>query len=501
MIAISLVARLNAAPAPPAVEGWLQPPPQEQLYAEGFDDQKGMGRIFVPAMTNPNSEPPYAVFLGDLLIAQQNTGSSAFVSPGTYKVVFGTGTIEQRIVKEVTVRREETVIIEPDWGALTIEVIDESRSYFSHDLQIFRVSSAESYGVIPAISPELGEQMQTLILAPGLYKIVKRGRDFNTFINFATVYLETGNYTPFTLVIESTTGNFTGAGILAQSNVLRQLANLRGYLAIHGNMVLNSDNRTSRSPRTDISVLAQVENRLIFDRFPHYYLSNNLLDLGTQKLHNTQFTIKPDRLQLKNTYIYYLLKWLGGYSRLDLGTHFLPVTSVYDRPVNVTFHNEGGRVMRYLRGVQRAETAPAFFPLELKEGVGVNLTPLRSYNARLSVRSGFGFRQSVNKDVYQPTDVDTVFKAVPDINQRGWEASLVSNFTFFQNLGLTTELDVLFPIGAQDDPVIDLSNFVSFALTKNVTLEHTFRLKHDRTLYTYNIIEQLISVRLSYYFL
>ncbi len=480
---------------------WLSGSPMEQLYREGLDDQKGMGRIFVPAITNPNNEPFYAVFKDGELLGEAMMGSSFFVLPGRYTIVLGSGTQDQRIIKEIEIQREENVIIEPDWCALTIEVIDEARDYFKQDLQVFRVSTAESYGIVPAISPELGEQMQTLLLPPGLYKIVKRGRDFNTFVNFATVLLESGTYTPFTLVIDSQSGNFIGAGILTQAKELRHIKHLRVYAAIHGIVDINSDNRTTRQTRTYLSIITQLENRLLYDRFPHYYLSNNLVDFGTQKQHKTKFTINPHLLQFKNTYIYYLLNWLGGYGRFDLTTQFLPTTVLYKDPVNILLQDANGNIVERKEGITELRIAPAFYPLELKEGIGLNLTPFRTFNARVSIRTGFGFRQNYNKDVYQPTRVDTVFSRTLDSHQRGLESSIVSYLNVFQNLGFTTELDILFPIGETNEPVVDVVNFISLAVTKNVTLEHTLRLKHDINSYRYNILEQKILLRLSYYFL
>lgn len=206
-------------------ETWLSSPPLQQLYSEGLDDQKGMGRIFVPSITNPNNEPFYAVFRNDELVGERNMGASFFLLPGAYTVVLGSGTFDQRIHKDIEVRLEETVIIEPDWCALTIEIIDESRNNFRQDLQVFDVTTATPIAVLPSINPELGEQLQTLLLPPGLYKILKRGRDFNTFVNFATVLLEAGSYTPFTIVIDSQTGNFTGAGIIVQGTELKQIRN------------------------------------------------------------------------------------------------------------------------------------------------------------------------------------------------------------------------------------------------------------------------------------
>lgn len=489
---------LFSAELPKPYNTWLMPPPNLQLYQEGKDDFKGMGRIFVPSIVSPLTEPLYAVLneAGEL-IGQQNMGSSFFVSPGTYQVIIGSGSLEQRIVKRVEVGREETVIIEPEWAALTVEVIDENRNWVLQDLQIYSLESAITYGIIPAVNPELGEQIPTLLLPPGLYKIVKRGADFYTYINFATVALEPGVYTPFTLVIESSSKNFAGAGVQSPLAKSLQLRNWRTYAILNGNIVLNSDNQEEKKFNTDLALFSQIENRFVYDRFPHNYQTKGLVELGTQKLRHTQFTIKPDRLQLKNTYIYFFYRWIGGYARLDGITHLFSTTIQY---------SDKRRVYRYDRdrslidSLERTEFTyqPPFYPLELKEGLGVNITPISSYILKLSLRGGFGYRQSFNRGVYKEKG-ENHFYQVPHLFQRGFETSLLSFLALPFNLSITTELDALFPLQANGEPVIDLSNHTSLLLTKRVSLDHILRLRKDRTLYSYNLVEQLVSVRLSYY--
>jgi len=478
---------------------WLAAPPAEQLYREGLDDQKGLGRVFVPAMTTPANEPLYAVFQDGELIGERVMGSSYFLEPGNYTVILGTGNIEQRIHKDVVVNREETVVVDPVWCSLSIEVIDESRNSFSQDLQIFNATTSESYGILSAINPELGEQLQTLILKPGLYKIVKRGFDFNTFVNFATVLLEPGVYTPFTVVINSNTKDFTGAGIISRASQLRQVRNWKIYAAIHGNVNLSTNNLSSRDLKTNLSLLSQIENRLLFDKFPHYYLSSNLVDLGALKQHGAKFVIDQDRLQLKNTYVYYLLSWLGGYSRFEVSTHLLPTVLLLDPPKSITLLDPDGNVEERRTNISQFEAAPSIFPLGLKEGLGINLTPLKRFNARLSLRAGLGYRQNYNENVYyQSGTVDTLYQRAKNSYLRGLETSIVSNLSFFQNLVITTELDALFPFGTES-PVMDLENFISLGITKHVTLEHTLRLQRNRTLSDYIIQEQNVAIRLSYY--
>lgn len=503
LLSLAIVTLHLPAPAQqfqPRLDTWLALPPNEQLYREGLDDRKGMGRIFVPAMTTPANEPLYAVFHDGELLGEKLMGSSFFLAPGHYTVILGTGTLEQRIHREVDVPREATVIIEPSWCSLTVEVIDESRNNFPQDLQTFGVTTGESFGILPAINPELGQQLQTLILQPGLYKIVKRGQDFNTFVDFATVLLEAGAYTPFTVVINSVTRGFTGAGILTRATQLRRLRYWKVFAAVHGNVILTSKNSESaREVGTDLSLLTQFENRLLFDHFPHYYLSSNLLDIGALKQHRAQFVINRDRLQFKNTYVYFLLNWLGGYGRLEVSTHMLPSILLFDPPRSIILQDPDGRTLDTVN-VSRFEAAPALYPLAMKEGVGVNITPVKRFNARLSLRSGLGFRQSYNHQVYRQSEkVDTLYQRSPDSHLRGLETSLVTNFAFFQNLVITTELDVLFPFEDIGRPVTDLENFVSLGVSKHITIEHTLRLQRHPADFDYIYQEQLVSIRLSYF--
>ncbi|HHE46780.1 MAG TPA: hypothetical protein ENL08_03635 [Bacteroidetes bacterium] len=479
---------------------WLAPSPETQLYIEGLDDRKGMGRIFVPAMTSGASEPLYAVFQGGELIGEQNTGSSFFVKPGRYTVVLGTGTLDQRIRREVDIKREQTVFVHPDWCALTVEVIDEVRNYYKQDLQIFRIESLESYGLISAINPELGEHLQTLILRPGLYKIVRRGEDINTYVNFTTLLLEPGSYTPYTIVSNSETGDFIGAGILASRTQLRQRRNWSIYGALHGNVIVTAANSVSSDKvKTNLSLISQLDNRLLYDKFPHYNLASNLLELGALRQEGAKFQINQDRLRLKNTYVYYLLHWLGGYTRLEATTHLFETTYRFDNRRNVTFLDLSGQTIAVENNVDEVRMEPVLYPLELKEGFGVNVTPIKTFIAHLNLRTGLGYWQTYNKDVFrQDSEHDTLFHRIPDNFPQGLETALISNLSLLKNLSVTTEIDVLFPFTKDNQITLDMENFITLRVTKNVAIEHTLRLKRSAEL-THTLQEQFVSVRLSYF--
>ncbi len=478
---------------------WLTESPSEQLYLEGRDDQKGMGRIFVPTITDGANEPQYAVFSDGKRVGEQNTGTSIFLLPGKYTVSLGSGSIEQRISREIELKRDQTVIIEPDWCALTVEVIDELRNNLKQDLQIFKVETFESYGVIPAINPELGEKLQTIIVPAGLYKIVERGRDINTLENFTTLLLISGTYTPYTIVINSQTRSFTGAGILASTAQLRQRRNLSLFGAFHGSIILNSANDvSSEKVETNFSVLGQIENRVQYDNLPHYYFSNNLIEIGALRQQNQDFQISQDRFQLKNTYVYYLLPWLGGYGRFEVTTHLFPTIKRFDKQRDISMRNLSG-IDRHDYGIEQVKLEPSFFPLGLKEGFGVNVTILRTFQSRLNIRSGFGYRQTYNSGVYQQSiDSDTLYTRISDTFLRGVEISVVSNLALLRNLTVTSELDVLFPIGDETEPVIDFENIANIAVTRNLSVEYILRLNKIPTL-DWMVQEQFVSVRISYF--
>ena len=478
---------------------WLTPSPSEQLYLEGRDDQKGMGRIFVPTITDGANEPQYGVFKDGKQFDEQNTGTSIFLLPGRYTVSLGTGSIEQRISRIVDLKRDQTVIIEPDWCAVTVEVIDELRNYMKQDLQIYKVETFESYGVIPAINPELGEKLQTIIIPAGLYKIVERGRDINTLENFTTLLLVSGTYTPYTIVINSETLDFTGAGILTSTAQLRQRRNLRLFGAFHGSIILNSANDgSSEEVETNFSVLSQIENRVLYDNLPHYYFSNNLLEIGALRQQSENFQISQDRLQMKNTYVYYLLPWIGGYGRFEVTTHLFPTRKRFGEPRDITLRRLSG-IDRNEYDVNEVKLEPSFFPLGLKEGLGVNVTLLRTFKSRLNIRSGFGYRQTYNNSVYQQSsDYDSLYTRKSDEFVRGVELSVVSNLALLRNLTVTSELDILFPIGDETKPLADFENIASIAVTRNISVEYILRL--NETIDTdWTVQEQFVSVRISYF--
>ena len=90
--------------------GWTAPPPSVQLDREALDDRMGLGRLFLPVMSESRSEPFYAVFSGDEKVGEMPMGSSIFLKPGKYTVRYGSGTREQMMSAEVDIHPEQKSI-------------------------------------------------------------------------------------------------------------------------------------------------------------------------------------------------------------------------------------------------------------------------------------------------------------------------------------------------------------------------------------------------------
>jgi len=69
---------------------WLTDSASKQLQKEGIDDQLGYGRVFVPAYTRPEWEPPITIYSkGGKVLYNMKIGMSIFLEPGEYRMIFG----------------------------------------------------------------------------------------------------------------------------------------------------------------------------------------------------------------------------------------------------------------------------------------------------------------------------------------------------------------------------------------------------------------------------
>jgi len=480
---------------------WIAPTPLVQLDMEGRDDIKGLGRLFMPTMTNSDHEPVYTVSENDSVIHVQKMGRSVWLRPGTYTITLGSGTLDQIIKKVVDIKAEETRIIEPDWSGLKIRIIDEAREWLKEPYEIYRLPEREAYGIGYGADEQVGEFLQTWILKPGLYKIIKLGENVNTHTNFATVRLLPGELTQFTIVMDSDSKTFLGAGILEFSTESRKIRNWSLFSALYGSFTLNRANDlTTKEQQTSMAFVAQFDYNIKYNTAKHYFLSRGLWEEGwnMQKKQST-FRSYLDNVRLKNIYIYYFLPGLGSYGRFFVETNTFRTTHYYDEPRNVNLYDTENNLETIRRNVRKIVVSPYFSPLELKEGFGFNLALKKSLRANFNVRLGMGFRQNLNRDLYtQAEDNDSTFYKKSSTYLRGPEASLVGNYRILRNIMITSEFDMLVPSGNSDQLVYDWENNLNLRVSRNISIDYTLRIKRDPSIILYTQYEHILLLRYSY---
>ena len=500
MICLAVTARV-AESQEQKLYNWIAPPPRAQLDMEAMDDIKGLGRLFMPAMTSPDFEPVYTISQNDSVLKMAKMGNSVWLRPGRYTIAYGSGNQDQMIKKVVDIQALETRIIEPDWCGLTIRVIDETREWLKESYEIFRIPERESYGIGYGADEQLGENLLTWLLKPGLYKIVKLGEHVNTYINFATVRLLPGELTQYTIVVDSDTKSFMGAGILEMGTETRKIKNWSLFSALYGSFTLNRANDvTSEEQFTSMAFVAQMDYNIKYSTQKHYFLSRGLMEQGwNMQRKQSTFRSYLDNLRLKNIYVYYFLPGLGFYGRFFLETNLLGATYYYDKPTTVYMYDEKGDLERTNSDIKRIVVSPSFSPLELKEGIGINVLLIKSVRANFNIRGGMGFRQNINWELYaKHTGDDTSFYKKKSTFLKGPEAALIGNFRLRKDITITSELDMLISSGQGNKLVYDWENNLNFRISKNISIDYTIRVKKDPSIASYIQYEHILLLRYSY---
>ena len=457
------------------------------------EDNSGKGLLLLPAITRTENEPYYKIYDKYGYERSAKIGEALPLMEGTYSIEYGSGNQDQKMTqKNIEIHQRYKTIVEPDWGCLIVEIIDESRNFAKVIYELFDLEDGESFGSEFPAEVELGEQDRVWVLKPGHYKITINNEPFNTYTDFTTVLIEEGSVQKLTIVMETdeegNPTNMAGAGILEESFLASSLESFKLSSAVHINGNLNSDNELNEDdPTTTITMNSQLENYLIYDKAPLYYNMKSIIDLGVSKTTDTDFRLASDDINIKNTGIYYFIKDLGLYGRFDVNSHFFNETQYSSKEFYYQKFDENGVVLGDSVLSDNIQTKSSFFPIELKEGFGVNYRILKLSRANLSFRAGFGIRQSFNEDVfvYDPSEtfVDTAdvehrkYFGLASTNTTGTELSLVGNFQLPLNLTYSTDADFYFPFDENDEYTFEWENSFNLNLFKHISLDYKFNLE------------------------
>ncbi|MEA3474956.1 MAG: hypothetical protein U9R23_00690 [Candidatus Cloacimonadota bacterium] len=463
---------------------WQADIPQVQLDKEGVDDEIGFGRIFIPAMSKPKLEPEFSVYQnGKTVKVGFPIGQSCFLKPGNYTIVFGSATSkDKKIQKKVTVEEGETKIISPTWSGLIVKIIDQNRNYIRlpyeiYDINDYKTSAGMKYS---ADENKPGEEQETWILEPGTYKVIKYGETPKTFINFATIQLLPGELYIMTVVLNNETNNFMGAGILPEMFESDKIHKWIHYTSIKGSFLLNADNSANKEQtKTNITLSSKLENELKYDEFPHYFNSRQTINLGFTKEQDQDFRIYSNSIQLPNTYIYYLFKSFGFYTRFRIDSNIFPTNFYLDSLSTVCKHYQDGTIDT-LKNIDKVQITPVLYPISLEEGFGLNLTLLNTNRSNLYIKTGLGMAQTLNNHCYEQDPNDNkIFNELESIYLNGIEGNIVGDFQITNDISDWFEFYTLYPFEKDRAQVYRFENTLTFRISSYVSLDYKLTIKRE----------------------
>ena len=495
--------RGRAVAAQPVAEaprpGWIVPDDasplnnNEELLRDDTPVAVGFGAIFAPGLADGHREPLVGVYRnGRLVVGKGRLGQRIVVPPGEYEIRVGSGAGNQQISAWVRVVDGKTTVVPPTWAALDVAVVDEVFVPFRGTYEIIRMDSREDFGLGFGADEQLGELTRVWVLRPGLYKIIRSGGTYRDRTDFATVRLEAGRLTRFTLVQDPIEGRFLGAGE-ADPDLADQAAE-SNLVAWRLRAVLGGDFNLRRSDQVGDEDGWRVSYRAFFDGAarwlsgPHGWNTQLELEEGRTRLPSQDIFISDtDRLFFHTIYTYQLLSWFGPYARAGLETKLLLRHQAFETPQDVVVLDEDGMPVRTLMGVSRVKLGSTFAPFQMREGTGANFRALRTRFAELDLRIGFGARQTIAHGLYvfQEGDTDAdpdVIIPVVDSTIEGVEATIVGLGRITRFVTVSTELDSLVPLWGDDLAVVTWRNQVNIRLASFLSLNYRFNLSRDPNL-------------------
>lgn len=485
---------------------WPAGPVRAQLERDPTLVPFGKGAIFIPTMTTGLDEPPVTVYQGDKLVAESTTGKRILVSPGAYRVQLGSGAIQQQMSYDVSVREGNTTVIPVSWSGLSIHVVTQSYASLRASYELIRMDDRQYIGIGFGTDEQAGEPVQTWMLKPGLYKVVRTGENYRARTDFSTVRLLPGAHTHYILVLDEDTAAFQGAGEISESELFKPRDAVAGSLVLGGNASLTSRSNVLNQPQGEsYAGSAFLDGRLNFLIAKNPLLIRLQIEEGQGKLPNLPWQKTRDRLALDALYIYRWKPWIGPYVRFGGETNLFDTYRYFDEddPDDYRVFNSRGALITQAGIGERIRTAPSFGFTQVREGIGVNTRVIKTLFAEMNFRVGPGARQTITRNLLiednagdnDRTSAD--FSRVASDSTFGVEATVLAIARITNYVIINLELDTLTPFSTSDAAIIDLSSTIAFKLTQFASINYVIDFLRNRNVSPRDQIEHDILLRLS----
>ena len=477
--------------APSDTYRWLAPDAAAQAAAATTAIPPGAGAILVPSMSGPDSEPHALVFRGGEQVASGPNGARIVVEPGAYLVRVGSGPTSQMLSVPVDVQAGATTVVPVRWGGLRIEVVDESNLPHRGVYELIRVADRQPYTVGFGADTLQGERLLTLLMAPGLYRIVQSGSTYRARTDFATVAVPEGGLVHYRLVINPTSGQFRGAGVVTPDELgvapdvsSREAPEVspwnRRYAIGLSAPFASTRNVVGAHNETTFGTDLFFDNYVTYQRDRDLFSSVLELESGFKRVKPEASPATPwqkthDRLRIDVLYSRFLNARVGPYARFGLRTSLFESSTLVTEDTLISRQFvDGRRELAIVPANHTFRTGDAFSPPEFREGIGLNTRLLRGRAVRLDWRVGAGFRQNRFAGAFFLDDDETTpeleYVEASNFHETGLETTVVATVRY-RFLLYTTNLD-LFSDFAAPEPTIDWRSTLSWRLTPELSLDY-----------------------------
>ncbi len=463
----------------------------------------GKGAIFVPAMTNPLDEPPVSIWQDDRRVAQGTTGKRIILSPGTYNVHMGSGTVDQRFSVQTSVRELFTSVVPASWAGLAVHIVDEQMSSLRGSYELIRVEDREYLGIGFGADEEAGEPVSTWILRPGLYKIVRVGETYRARRDFSTVRLTSGRLTHFQLVQDASTAEFKGGGEIPEEELfLFQRGTLWTTLIFGGDLSLNSRTNVVGSPDGEsYAVRAFLDTKLSAEIFDSPLILRLQIEEGWNKSPELPWQTIQDRADLDGLYVYRVRPWIGPYLRFGGETNLLEGWQYFDGRRDIEVRREDGTVRRTEENLDKLLLRSPVGLTSVKEGVGVNVRFFKTVFGEATLRSGVGARHRLTRGLLEQTSGDSadplLYLRVPDSHLVGIEGTLLGVVRVTRWVVANVEMDALVPFDDLNHVILEVEGSLAVKLTHFISINYILRFLRDKTLSETDQLEHDVRLRFS----
>jgi len=466
---------------------------EEQLGRDQTLIGMGQGAIFIPVLTEPRLEPEVQVLRNGNNVAKGEPGHRILVEPGLYEVKVGSGTLPQKQAFWVEVFEGKTSVIPFQWGALSIMTVDETGLFVSEDYEVYRLEDGESYGKGYGLPQERLKDIRTWILEPGLYKIVRSGEDFASYLNYITVQVNDGLLAEVELVFNSETGDLVSGGVRPGGLKINDNSAWSFQLRMGG--AVTYSNTMERQPETGkigkedeiVSMLSDIRFLARYDDTKwlgtgEIYSKNNFQWENDNSGADVPMRSISDDIQLRSTLVRRLNKWVGPYIRGTMKTHLVSEDFWPDDTDSIYVLNTDGDTTEVMYETA-LQVKPPFFPLEFREGAGVNLELISAFAFEFSSQLGLAWRQTLNNDVLVPySDSSLVFRPAENFSDYGMETAAQMRIFLGRSISIDLLGEVFFPEAVFSDYRIEEASIdFRWKLFRNFELSYLHELRDAKT--------------------